>query len=132
MSDARKVEIYKVCQELDLIIVEDDAYYYLDFGREDLLDTFTLESVPGIKSLRKSLLAMDTDGRVVRIDTISKFIAPGFRLGWVSGPEAFVDKYKLYQEMTAQFPCSIAQSMFLGLMTQWGDDGLDAHVRQVQ
>ena len=74
---------------------------------------------------------MDTDGRVLRIDTISKFIAPGFRLGWVSGPPAVVMKYQIYQEMTGQFACGLSQSIFLALIKGWGESGFDSHIRRV-
>jgi len=75
---------------------------------------------------------MDVDGRVIRFDTISKFIAPGMRLGWIVGPPSFIDKYILLQSTTSQFPCSIAQSMFLGLMKHWGDDKLHVHLQKLQ
>ena len=29
----RKEQIYAICQEYDVIIVEDDPYWYLQFGR---------------------------------------------------------------------------------------------------
>ena len=45
---------------------------------------------------------MDIDGRVLRLDSLSKFIAPGMRLGWIAGPSDFVAKYLLFQEMTSQ------------------------------
>jgi DNA-binding transcriptional MocR family regulator len=95
MSQQRKKEIYEVCKELDLIIVEDDAYYYINFGKED-------EDVPGVKSLPKSIFSLDDEGRVLRLDSLSKFVAPGMRLGWIAGPEDFVTKYNLLQEMTSQ------------------------------
>lgn len=139
MSDQRKRAIYLTCRELGLVIIEDgkanlytprvvdflpvDAYYYLSFDDD---------AIPGVTGLPKSLLSMDSDGRVVRIDTVSKFIAPGFRLGWVSGPPEFVSKYQILQEMTGQFACGISQSIFLGMVTSWGEVGLDFHLRQVQ
>lgn len=35
---------------------------------------------------------MDTQGRVVRTDTFSKFLAPGFRLGLVAAPPLLHEK----------------------------------------
>ena len=35
---------------------------------------------------------MDTESRVLRVDSLSKSIAPGMRLGWISGPAEFVEK----------------------------------------
>lgn len=45
---------------------------------------------------------MDTDGRVLRLDSLSKLVAPGMRMGWISGPSQFIEKYMLLQECTAQ------------------------------
>ncbi len=50
----------------------------------------------------RSLFSLDVDGRVLRLDSLSKSVAPGMRLGWVAGPTDFVDKYQLLQEMTCQ------------------------------
>ncbi|KAJ1409389.1 pyridoxal phosphate-dependent transferase [Ochromonadaceae sp. CCMP2298] len=123
MSQARKGEIYSLCGELDLIIVEDDAYYYLHYPDGQ---------TAGLDHLPPSLLSMDVDGRVIRIDTVSKIISPGMRLGWVSGPPDFIAKFVLLQGQSNQFPSSIAQSIFLGLVQHWGRDGLNAHIRQLQ
>lgn len=83
MTLERKREIYKVCQEFDLIIIEDDAYYYVYFDdyTGNGTDPYDISSFPGTKNLPASILSMDVDGRVIRLDTVSKFIAPGLRLG---------------------------------------------------
>jgi DNA-binding transcriptional MocR family regulator len=66
-----------------------------------------------------------------RFDSLSKFVAPGMRLGWVSGPTDFIDKYQLLQELTSQFPSGVSQSAFLGLVRTWGKEGFHAHLEQV-
>lgn len=50
----------------------------------------------------RSFLSMDTDGRVLRLDSLSKLVAPGMRMGWISGPSQFIEKYMLLQECTSQ------------------------------
>jgi aspartate/methionine/tyrosine aminotransferase len=45
---------------------------------------------------------MDIDGRVIRLDSLSKIIAPGMRLGWITGPSEFIEKFLLLQEATSQ------------------------------
>lgn len=67
-TSERKQTIYKICQEHNLIILEDDPYYYIQFG-----------------DASASYFSLDTDGRVLRFDSLSKIISAGFRLGWVSG-----------------------------------------------
>lgn len=50
---------------------------------------------------------MDTDGRVLRLDSLSKLVAPGMRMGWISGPSQFIEKYMLLQECTAQVSAAL-------------------------
>ena len=40
-----------------------------------------------------SFLSLDTEGRVLRLDSFSKVLAPGFRIGWVTGPPALIKAY---------------------------------------
>jgi DNA-binding transcriptional MocR family regulator len=46
-------------------------------------------------------LNIDVDGRVIRLDTLSKLLGPGFRLGWVAGPPALAAKFALYTAGTS-------------------------------
>jgi hypothetical protein len=87
------------------VVYAADAYYYLHFG-EQCVDVST---APGTAGLPKSILSMDTDGRVIRLDSLSKFVAPGVRIGWIAGAPQFTEKYQLLQEMTSQFPSSVSQ-----------------------
>jgi len=132
MSSARKEAIYRVCQDLDLYIIEDDAYYYLYHGQQPIDSEIEVSSLPGFRSLPRSLLSMDTDGRVIRMDSLSKFICPGMRLGWVSAPAAFTEKYLLLQEMTTQFPSGLSQSAFTAMLKGWGDEKLNSHLQHIQ
>lgn len=45
-----------------------------------------------------SFLALDTDGRVLRVDSFSKIVAPGSRLGFVTGHKVLVEKIMLTRE----------------------------------
>ena len=65
--------------------------------------------VPGLWKLGKSYLSLDTDGRVVRLDSFAKFLAPGFRVGWLTAHPAFVDKLTFHMHGTALGPCSTTQ-----------------------
>lgn len=116
----RRKQIYEVCRKYDLVILEDDPYYFL------ALDDECGAAGP------LSFLSMDTDGRVVRLDSTAKILAPGWRLGWISGPAHFCEKAILLAEGSTQFPCGLGQSALLGLLSAWGNDGLDAHLRMVQ
>ncbi len=47
----------------------------------------------GVHRLGESFLSMDTDGRVVRLDSFAKMLAPGLRVGWLTA----------HPELTARF-----------------------------
>lgn len=147
MSPRRKEEIYRVCQDENILVIEDDAYYYLYHGSQDIQKVNDISakarddprhmhdfvsSLPGLKNLPPSLLSLDDDGRVVRFDSVSKFICPGLRIGWVSNKDsAFIEKYQLLQEISTQFPSGLSQSVFLALLQSWGEEKLHGHLQQV-
>lgn len=62
-------------------------YYILQFpydksGATVQSDPVTEENRRFVRSLSPSYLTFDYEGRVIRLDTFSKTIAPGSRLGW--------------------------------------------------
>merc|ERR1719265_1703483 len=75
LSEERRDQLYEIACEFDLLILEDDPYYYLQFGTK-----------------RKSLFARDVDQRVLRFDSFSKILSAGTRIGVVSGPAPLVEK----------------------------------------
>ena len=52
LSAERRKEIYQLCCDYNLLLLEDDPYYYLQFGEKD--------------SRPPSFLTLDTQGRVLR------------------------------------------------------------------
>ncbi|KAH8049020.1 2-aminoadipate transaminase [Aureococcus anophagefferens] len=99
------------------------------------LDYESEADMPGADpaKLPASYLSMDVDGRVVRLDSAAKIVAPGLRLGWVSAPMAFLDKFTVLNETSVQFPSGAAQAAMLALLETWRDDaGFDAALRKTQ
>ena len=45
----------------------------------------------------------------MRLDSFAKFLAPGYRLGWVTAHPTFVDKLTWHMHGTALGPCSTTQ-----------------------
>ena len=90
LSDDRKAKIYRIAQKHNFIIIEDEPYYFLQMepyvkdasAREK--KTYSSHD-EFIQSLAKSFISLDTDGRVVRLDSFSKVLTPGTRLGWIVG-----------------------------------------------
>ncbi|KAI9480238.1 pyridoxal phosphate-dependent transferase [Zychaea mexicana] len=111
----RKKRTYEVCQKHDILIIEDDPYYYLQF-----------------KTPRTpSYFSMDVDGRVLRMDSMSKILSSGIRIGWVTGPKVLVERINLHTMSTNLQPAGVPQLMAYGLLAEWGYDGFFAHVDRV-
>lgn len=126
-SKERRTAIYSICQEFDIIIIEDDPYHYLQFSLENP------ERQPGIRGLKThSFLPFDIDGRVVRLDTFAKFLAPGFRLGWATGSRAILEKLAMKIQSETLGGNMMSQSIVSNILQHWGEDGLDDYVSRMQ
>ncbi|KIY73729.1 PLP-dependent transferase [Cylindrobasidium torrendii FP15055 ss-10] len=128
MGAERKKAIYDICVEYDIIIVEDDPYYFLQQGeyvprdaRVDSREEHDAEKF--IASLAPSFVKFDYQGRVIRLDTFSKTIAPGCRLGWFTCNPLFAERLERAGETTTQSPCGFGQAMVASLLTHWQYDG---------
>ncbi len=82
LSGDRKREIYNICCHHDIIILEDDPYYFLQFEQTE-----------------PSFASMDTEGRVIRFDSFSKVLSSGLRLGYATGPKEFIDRIVLHMQV---------------------------------
>ncbi|KAJ2907748.1 hypothetical protein GGI21_003578 [Coemansia aciculifera] len=141
MSVQRKRAIYEVAQKHDLVIIEDDPYYYLQFGEykaavdsgEAVAAGGRYDDLPGVTGLIPSLLSMDTDGRVIRLDSFSKILAPGLRCGWVTAPKYMTDKIQFHNETSVQQPAGLSQAIVSKLINEhWGHEGWERHLVQIQ
>ena len=168
----RRRELYAVAQKHDLFIIEDDPYYYLQMdpyrptpaappaghpatvaapnpphhaadARDDAAacDDF-------LGALLPSLLALDTDGRVLRLDSFSKVVFPvspfrsyhafapplmcpvsdrasqGARCGWLTGPAPLLARAILHTETSVQSPSGLSQLVLYKLLDEtWGHAG---------
>ena len=125
----RRKEAYKLCQEYDIIIIEDEPYWYLQYpsavaserarsegstvsaARPDHFEGQKSSGYEFLDSLVPSYLSVDTDGRVVRLDTFSKTFAPGCRLGWITAQPAIIERILRITEVSTQQPSGFAQAM---------------------
>jgi len=123
----RKAAVYALACEFDFLLLEDDAYFYLQF------DVRAPEAAQrGLARLGPSLLSMDTQGRVIRCDTLSKFIAPGLRLGWLTAPLAVHLRLTRYMQSSVQGACSLSQVLNARMLGGWGEAGLERHLKKLQ
>lgn len=75
LPEERRIEIIRIAQQYDLLIVEDDVYRDLSFEGE----------VPA------SFYALAQGKQVFSIGSFSKTLAPGLRLGWLVGSDEAID-----------------------------------------
>lgn len=76
-----------------------------------------------MNSLVPSYVTLDTSGRVLSLDTFSKTVAPGCRLGWITGQPAFLKRLLRATEACSAAPSGFAQEMVAELvMKHWGPE----------
>lgn len=138
LSLQRRRDIYAICQKYDILIVEDDPYWYLQYPSATAMNTTTSSDPSNLSfnphasimangeprpdtwkssgfefldSLVPSSVSIDTDGRVIRLDTFSKTVAPGCRLGWITAQPNIIERLLRITESSTQQPSGFVQSM---------------------
>lgn len=114
----RRRQIYDLCCQYNLIILEDDPYYFQQYQPEE-------EYPP-------SFLRLDTEGRVMRFDSFSKIIGGGLRVGFCIGPKPLVEKMLMHQQITSQHTSNIAQVIISEMLKTWGPDGFEKHLKTIK
>ncbi len=132
----RRKEIYTLCAKYDIIIMEDDPYWYLQFPSAANAEAIARGTTPCrnpltsfnlsegkkssgfdfLDSLIPSYLSIDTQGRVVRFDTFSKTVAPGCRLGWITAQPKVIERILRITETSTQQPSGFVQAMIAELI----------------
>ncbi|KAG5777809.1 hypothetical protein H9Q73_008517 [Fusarium xylarioides] len=123
----RRREIYSVCQKHNIFIIEDEPYYFIQMKpyTEQGTDVTESETVDDfLNSLVPSYLSMDVDGRVLRMDSFSKVLVPGSRMGWITASKEVIQKYLCHAEVANQGPSGISQLIVWKLVDEtWGHEG---------
>ncbi|RXT06983.1 PLP-dependent aminotransferase family protein [Ammoniphilus sp. CFH 90114] len=73
MTEERRKHVLELAVKYNFLILEDDAYGELYF-----------------KTHATPLKAMDSDGRVLHVGSLSKVVAPGMRIGWTAAAPEFI------------------------------------------
>ncbi|KGO51296.1 Pyridoxal phosphate-dependent transferase, major region, subdomain 2 [Penicillium expansum] len=143
----RKHEIYAVAQKHGVYILEDDPYYFIQMppykssllpldekqSLEPETDSFPTSVEQFARALIPSYLSIDTDGRVFRMDSFSKIIAPGTRMGWVTASEQVIERMVRAHEVSVQNPSGFSQiAIFKLLHDTWGHVGFVKWLRHLQ
>ena len=108
MSLERKHEIYDIAVKHDLLILEDDPYYYMQFDTnyDDNGSNGRVQSFFSIDNKNKQ-----NGGRVLRFDSFSKLISSGIRIGFVTGPTELVERIELHSQATTLHTSGISQAI---------------------
>ena len=111
MLPERRERLLALARKWDVLVVEDNVQYELYYGQPPLLP----------------LRSLDTDGRVIQLESFSKTLAPALRIGWVSAVPAVIETLARVREDTGV-------SLWLArTVDQYIADGkLGAHLERVR
>jgi len=84
LSLARRKKLLQLSETYKIPIIEDDAYRHLHLHQEP---------PPALK-------ALDTSGNVIYINTFSKILFPGLRLGWIAASRPFTQLCSRLKELS--------------------------------
>ncbi|EFX02649.1 aromatic aminotransferase [Grosmannia clavigera kw1407] len=131
----RRQALYDVCRRHDVFILEDEPYYFLQMPPYVRSRDAAAAPGPGdgqtppsaeafLQSLIPTMVSLDVDGRVMRLDSFSKVLVPGSRMGWVTASEQVVERYVRHSEVCSQGAAGISQAVLYQLLeTTWGHAG---------
>jgi 2-aminoadipate transaminase len=108
----KRERLLEIASREDLLIIEDMPYRKL---------RFTGEPVPAIA-------ALDEEGRVLVLFTLSKVLAAGLRLGALGGPRELVDKIVIMKQATDLCTSSLTQRIAARFMLE---HDLSAHITRL-
>jgi len=118
----RRKEVLELLREYNILILEDDPYYFVYFGTAPRIPSyFMLEAQTGDRSV----------GRVLRFDSFSKILSAGTRTGFVTGPVALLDAIDKHTAVANLQPSSFSQAVIITLLRSWGRQGFLAHTHRV-
>jgi tryptophan aminotransferase len=117
----RRLEVLAVARAHNILILEDDPYYYLYFGPSPRPSSFfALEAQDG-----------GPTGVVLRFDSFSKILSAGLRIGTVSGPEPLLRAIDMHTATSNLQVSSLTQAVTYTLLASWGYDGFRKHTESV-
>jgi 2-aminoadipate transaminase len=116
LSLERRRHMTAVARRFDLLVLEDDPYQLIRLDDAD-------PAPPTLQSL-------DEDGRVVRLDSFSKILAPGFRLGYATAPPEIARLIVLFKQAANIHTSSLAQALLARWLGETGPDGFMERIRE--
>ncbi|HEY9467427.1 MAG TPA: PLP-dependent aminotransferase family protein, partial [Vicinamibacterales bacterium] len=115
----RRARLLEWAERRDLLIVEDDPYGSLYF--EDVAS----------EAETRPLRADDTNGRVLYLSTVSKTLAPGFRVGWMVAPPMLIERFDTAKQSSDLTSGILDQCMVIEALRRGVIDRLAPRLREL-
>ncbi len=112
MSEQKKQALYELLVEHQVPLIEDDVYAELYFGSHP----------------PKPVKSFDREGLVMHCSSLSKSLAPGYRVGWVAGGR-YAEQITRLKLMTTISPSVPAQAALADYLQ---NGGYDRHLRKLR
>jgi 2-aminoadipate transaminase len=109
----RRKKLYSIAAQYGLIILEDDPYGSLRYAGQ---------SIPPIK-------ALDSEGIVIYLSTVSKTIAPGLRVGWAVASKEIRAKLTIAKQAADLHTSSLDQRIVHRYLTDFDSE---AHIERIR
>ena len=108
----RRKELHEAVKGSNLMILEDSPYTELRYSGKRVLP----------------LISLDKEGRVIYLGTLSKILAPGFRIGWVVADKEIINKFIIAKQAADLQPNTLTQYIAHEFLNEID---LDAHIDSI-
>lgn len=126
-SESRKREVLQVVREYGLLLIEDDPYALLAFDGLDDGPPETRKRLRTYWSIEQDDAAEWGTGWVLRLDSFSKVLSAGIRMGYLTGSPTILHYVEAETAVANLQPSGVAQIVTYKLLENWGIDGLLRH-----
>ncbi|XP_043469350.1 kynurenine/alpha-aminoadipate aminotransferase, mitochondrial-like [Leptopilina heterotoma] len=112
----RRKEIYRIACDYNFLILDDDPYHFMYFTDE----------------APKSFLSLDTEGRVIRVDSFSKILSSGLRIGVITAAAPLVASVELHMQSSHLHAPTLSQVLLYQLLKIWGYEKMMEHFSNIR
>lgn len=125
LSELRRQRIVELASRHHVPIIEDDPYGQLRFEGDHLTPLCVLDA----ERAHGGALGSAPEPHVLYVSTLSKLLAPGLRIGWITGPDRVISSLVQIKQGTDLHTGTLAQTL-AHLVCSRGF--LDRHIQQLR